>query len=88
MTIAYDARRLVQMGPLVLDGATVHWQFRAPPTCFSTTNNLAKKRVSKTALKQYLGLARETESREGRGECLYSDEEGLNEEQQLVLTSW
>ncbi|KAK8091740.1 mitochondrial DNA helicase [Apiospora hydei] len=43
------------------------------------------KPVFQTALPQYVGLPRETEIREGRGQYLCSDEEGLNEEQQLVF---
>lgn len=88
MTIVYDTRRLVQVSSFVPDGVVVRCQFRASPWYFSTTSNLAKKRAKPAltaALKQYLGLAIETESREGRGVCLYSEEQGLNEEQQLVF---
>ena len=41
--------------------------------------------VQKTALKHYPGLARDTESRESRGNHLCSDEDGLNEEQRTVF---
>ena len=76
------------MGSLVLGGATAYRQFCVLSRCFSTTGSSAKKstkKVHKTALKHYPGLARDRESRESRGNHLCSDEDGLNEEQRTFF---